>query len=46
VFDQPNLKVFTFTSGLTVPPGWQAMANAPVRDLFSSGAAKQCTFAT
>jgi aminopeptidase N len=24
--------------GLTVPPGWQAMANAPVRDSASSGA--------
>jgi aminopeptidase N len=28
VFDQPNLKA-TFTLALTVPPGWQAMANAP-----------------
>ena len=45
VFDQPNLKA-TFTLALTVPEGWQALANAPVRDSVRSGATKQYTFAT
>ncbi|GAA3971997.1 M1 family aminopeptidase [Hymenobacter antarcticus] len=45
VFDQPNLKA-TFTLALTVPLGWQAMANAPVRDSARDGATKQYTFAT
>ncbi|MDQ2769963.1 MAG: M1 family aminopeptidase [Bacteroidota bacterium] len=31
VFDQPDLKA-TFTLALTVPAGWQAVANAPVVD--------------
>ncbi|UOQ97757.1 M1 family aminopeptidase [Hymenobacter sp. 5317J-9] len=31
VFDQPDLKA-TFTLALTVPAGWKAVGNAPVRD--------------
>ena len=45
VFDQPDLKA-TFTLALTVPVGWQAMANAPVADSVLSGPTKQYTFAT
>ncbi len=48
VFDQPDLKA-TFTLGLTVPAGWQAVANAPVRDsvlTVAPNATKQYTFAT
>ncbi|ALW87194.1 aminopeptidase [Hymenobacter sedentarius] len=47
VFDQPNLKA-TFTLALTVPAGWQAMGNAPVRDSVlnvGSSPTKQYTFA-
>ena len=44
VFDQPNLKA-TFTLTLTVPAGWQATANAPVRDSVLNGITKQYTFA-
>lgn len=47
VFDQPNLKA-TFTLTLSVPPGWQALANAPVRDsvLSADGAARTYHFAS
>ncbi|SFQ37169.1 M1 family metallopeptidase [Hymenobacter arizonensis] len=45
VFDQPNMKA-TFTLALTVPEGWQAMANGPVRDSTANGATKQYRFAT
>ncbi|MET4075828.1 M1 family aminopeptidase [Hymenobacter sp. UYCo722] len=45
VFDQPDLKA-TFTVALTVPAGWQAVANAPVQDSTLSGPTKQYTFAT
>jgi aminopeptidase N len=44
VFDQPNLKA-TFALTLTVPQGWQAMANAPVRDSASTGGTTLYTFA-
>ncbi|MFC7666331.1 M1 family aminopeptidase [Hymenobacter humi] len=44
VFDQPNLKA-PFTLALTVPQGWQAMANAPVRDSVLNGASKSYSFA-
>lgn len=30
-FDQPDLKA-VFTLSLTVPPGWKALANAPLKD--------------
>ena len=45
VFDQPDLKA-TFALALTVPAGWQAVANAPVRDSVLTGPIKQYTFAT
>ena len=45
VFDQPDLKA-TFTLALTVPAGWQAVANAPVQDSTLNGATKQYLFAT
>lgn len=45
VFDQPDLKA-TFTLALTVPAGWQAVANAPVQDSVLTDAAKRYTFAT
>ena len=45
VFDQPDLKA-TFTLALTVPTGWQAVANAPVADSVLNGTTKQYTFAT
>ncbi|WP_375418073.1 M1 family aminopeptidase [uncultured Hymenobacter sp.] len=44
VFDQPDLKA-TFTLTLTVPAGWQALANAPLTDSVRTGATKQYTFA-
>lgn len=34
VFDQPNLKA-TFDLTLTVPQGWQALSNAPLKDSLS-----------
>nr|WP_081867588.1 M1 family aminopeptidase [Hymenobacter sp. IS2118] len=43
VFDQPDLKA-TFTLALTVPQGWQAMANAPLRDSASSGGTTRYAF--
>ncbi|WP_083320897.1 M1 family aminopeptidase [Hymenobacter glacialis] len=45
VFDQPDLKA-TFTLALTVPQGWQAIANAPLRDSVSSGGTTRFAFAT
>jgi aminopeptidase N len=45
VFDQPDLKA-TFTLALTVPAGWQAVANAPVQDSVRSGNTQRYTFAT
>ena len=44
VFDQPDLKaVFTLT--LTVPPGWQAVANGPLRDSTTAAGATTYRFA-
>ena len=44
VFDQPDLKaVFSLT--LTVPPGWQAVANGPLRDSTAAAGATTYRFA-
>ena len=45
VFDQPNLKA-TFTLTLSVPPGWLALANAPLRDSVRTAAGSTYAFAT
>ncbi|MGI4875504.1 MAG: M1 family metallopeptidase [Janthinobacterium lividum] len=43
VFEQPDLKA-VFTLELTVPAGWQAVANAPLRDSVRAGNAKTYRF--
>ncbi|WP_240163854.1 M1 family metallopeptidase [Spirosoma taeanense] len=42
-FDQPDLKA-SFQLSLTVPAGWQAMTNAPLRDSSATGERKALTF--
>ncbi|RDC63975.1 M1 family metallopeptidase [Adhaeribacter pallidiroseus] len=44
VFDQPNLKA-SFTLTLTVPPGWQAVTNAPLLDSTAGENSKTFRFA-
>ncbi|OON69459.1 M1 family metallopeptidase [Hymenobacter sp. CRA2] len=44
VFDQPNLKA-SFQLTLTVPSGWQALANSPLRDSTVTAAGKTLRFA-
>lgn len=43
-FDQPDLKA-TFSLSLTVPAGWQAIANAPLQDSARAGDRKTLQFA-
>lgn len=42
-FDQPDLKG-RFTLALTVPQGWEAVANAPAAEASAAGAAKRVRF--
>lgn len=44
VFDQPNLKA-SFQLQLTVPQGWQALANGPVQDSTTTAGTKTYRFA-
>ncbi|MCJ8163421.1 M1 family aminopeptidase [Pontibacter sp. E15-1] len=43
VFDQPDLKA-TFKLTLTVPTGWNALANGPLLDTLTTGSAKTYRF--
>ncbi|MFD2933138.1 M1 family metallopeptidase [Spirosoma flavum] len=42
-FDQPDLKA-TFQVSLTIPAGWQAMTNAPMKDSSVTGGRKTVNF--
>jgi aminopeptidase N len=44
VFDQPNLKA-SFTLALTLPLGWQALANGPLQDSVRAADSKTYRFA-